>query len=241
MWSITGEELATTSPEEIKDSKSLRHHLCKLHGYPMCIQRLLHEGCSLSDSMKLDGGMEIQLVLVSISTPEQHREATAELVACASWPGGMETARLLLNAGVDSDMCDEDGNTALARAAETGHARMVRLLLEAGANKDLANRYDNTPLMCAVAGGHVEIVHALLDADADKHAQDLFGDTPLICAAQGRHVEIVRLLLAAGVHKDQQGHEDATALSIAAENNDVEIGLLSRTCRMLGACMQRLA
>jgi ankyrin repeat protein len=50
------------------------------------------------------------------------------------WPGGVEVARALIEAGADVNNQCEHGRTALHMAAAWGHADSVRLLLENGAD-----------------------------------------------------------------------------------------------------------
>ena len=59
--------------------------------------------------------------------------------------------RSLLEAGVEKDLAEKDGYTALMMAADHGHKDVVRLLLEAGADKDLADHRGHTAVMMASA------------------------------------------------------------------------------------------
>ena len=47
-------------------------------------------------------------------------------------------AQMLLEAGADKDLANDDGFTAVFIAFEHGHLEVVRLLLESGADRDLA-------------------------------------------------------------------------------------------------------
>ena len=63
--------------------------------------------------------MDLQLVLLALSTEVQQMEAAKELLqACTQ--GGLELARMLLEAGANKNAedHDEDGNTALMLTAE---------------------------------------------------------------------------------------------------------------------------
>lgn len=70
-------------------------------------------------------------VRASVSIPDQ-TGATA-LHHSIRAGGGIETTRMLLEAGVDPDVQDDGGRTALMLAAERGMEEEVRLLLEFGA------------------------------------------------------------------------------------------------------------
>ena len=117
-----GEELAAISPEEIEDVRALKLYLRDLHGFPFCLQQLLHNNSILDDSSKPEGPAEIQLVLLQVkSKSERHSMACAELLEiCTAQTDLPKTARLLLKAGVDVNLCDKRGGTPLMHAAAKG-------------------------------------------------------------------------------------------------------------------------
>ena len=101
---ISGEELPPISPENVRDIRDLKHELCNLHGFPTCLQQLLHKGKRLDDSTKidslkdgnsslitflaqpdvLDAPIHLQIVLATASTAEELRETTKMFrAACA--------------------------------------------------------------------------------------------------------------------------------------------------------------
>ena len=59
----------------------------------------------------------------------------------------VEAARYLVELGVDVNAADEEGNTALHRAALNGLDPVVQLLVERGASIDVTNKLGQTPLM----------------------------------------------------------------------------------------------
>jgi hypothetical protein len=72
----------------------------------------------------------------------QYFDSGAALI-CAASAGSDGAAGVLLEAGVDVDVTDADGHSALARAAEHGRTEMVTFLLAAGA--DLETKVRKTP------------------------------------------------------------------------------------------------
>ena len=194
--SIAGEELASVSTQEVKYISALKHMLRRLHGFPLCMQRLLSDtGSILNDSLKLEGDAEIQLVLLSLSTGNLCNEAALELISCASEPGHLKTARMLLEAGVNKDICRQRGKTVLMHAAQNGQLEIAQLLVEASADIDARDWDRETALMYACDSGHVEIVRLLLEAGADNDLSDLNGNTALVHASARGHTEISRLLM----------------------------------------------
>ena len=192
IWKLSGQELPAVSTEEISNVLDLKASLRSLHGFPMCVQRVLHNGNSLDNSTKLDVPIGLQLVLLAFSTEEQQAEAAKELAeSCGK--GDLKVARLLLEAGASKNAEDGEGNTVLMLAAQSGHVEIVRLLLEADADKDLLDSNGCTALMLSAEKGHVKTARLLLQAGANKDRQDRKGNTALMLTADNDHVETARL------------------------------------------------
>ena len=65
--------------------------------------------------------------------------------------------------GVDINIQDDIGTTALMLAAENGSMEIVKYLIENGADVNLKNYYADTALIHAVWSGEIEIVRLFLD------------------------------------------------------------------------------
>jgi GNAT superfamily N-acetyltransferase len=78
-----------------------------------------------------------------------------------------DIAVTLIEAGVDLDARNADGNTALLRAACEGRAELASVLVRVGAKLDLQNHDGYSALILAKRRGHREIVDLLLAAGAD--------------------------------------------------------------------------
>ena len=222
VWRVSGEELAAIRSNEVFSVKDLRKHLCKLHGFPTCIQVVLYKGNTLHDSVRLETSIDVQLVLVPLSYPsERQLEAANELTdACAH--GQVEVVQLLMQAGVDKNLQDGLGEAALIRAARAGRLEIMHLLLEAYADKDLQDNSGDSALISAAEAGHCEIVCCLLETGADKNLLDRNRDKARTCAARNGHVEIVELLTATAEDQKGQSHSKALALFEAANNGNVQ-------------------
>ena len=77
----------------------------------------------------------------------------------------------------DIDAVDENGSTALHRAARKGDVSKVERLVAAGANVDArtARARDSTPLMLATLFKHFDVLRLLLDRGADIDTCDAHG------------------------------------------------------------------
>jgi ankyrin repeat protein len=143
--------------------------------------------------------------------------------------GGVpECLRMLIDAGAEIDVRDNDGRRALQVAAAVGHEDLAAILRAAGASTagvveeelrraadegDLARVRDliaagadinapgphgHTALMAAANKGHAEVVRALLESGADPRAEADFHYGALYSAVWRGHTEIVRILITAG-------------------------------------------
>ena len=92
--------------------------------------------------------------------------------------------RMLIAAGVPIDARDENGDTALHKAAggDWSNPTAVRLLLEFGAQPELINDAGDTPLHLAACQGSLSSVTALLAAGADPLHRDRQGETSITLA-----------------------------------------------------------
>jgi len=110
------------------------------------------------------------------------------------------TAVLLKAKGIDVNLADIYGRTALCWAAFRGHTEIVQALLQAeGIDVNLADKYVQTPLYWAALRGHTKTVQALLKAEGiGVNLADNYGQTPLYWAEYCGHTETVQALLQAG-------------------------------------------
>jgi len=111
-------------------------------------------------------------------------------------PGvAVPVAQLLLQAGADAGIVNNEGNSALMLAAERGMPVLIPALVKGGADIN-ARGSDGTALGLAAEKGETAVVKALLEANADPNLGNKDNQTPLMKAAQRDHVEIIALLLA---------------------------------------------
>ena len=134
VWRPSGQELATLNAEDFKDLGSVKKHLSEQCGFPVYLQKLMHGGRLLTDDAELEGAMDLQLVLLTISSlPRRFNAVAARDLASAAAKNHIHAVRCLLEAGAETDYGDWSGRRALMFASESGHVEMVRLLLQAGA------------------------------------------------------------------------------------------------------------
>ncbi|CAE7395722.1 unnamed protein product [Symbiodinium natans] len=233
VFQVSGQELVTMRTEELDDVLALKRHLRTVYGFPVSIQQLLHHGSHLIDSSdltQLEMPMDVQVVLSGLSSVEQKREASTELLEYAATQGHLQVARFLLEAGADKDVRDvrdvhdgHYGDTPLISASVNGHAEVVGFLLEAGAAKNVQGFGGATALSAASRKGHVRVAGLLLESGADPNIQDQVGSTALHHASDAGHAEIVRLLVDADADKDAHDKNAGNAALIFTSSYSGEL------------------
>lgn len=90
----------------------------------------------------------------------------------AAYQNHDDVTKVLMDAGADVNLADENGVTALAMAAYNGYYDVVKILTESDeegnkrTNIDQADNYGESPLGKAAACGHVQVVLILMQVQA---------------------------------------------------------------------------
>ena len=120
------------------------------------VNMISHDG---STALILASGIQ-QDVIVPPGTnvnSKKYRNGVRRLLS--SLKRSTECISLLIQAGADVNRRDNNGRTALIRAAEQYNPRSIDLLLQAGADVNTAANYGNTPLMEATISGRLFTVN----------------------------------------------------------------------------------
>ena len=129
----------------------------------------------------------------------RHLVKSGEALALATKANFVVIVSLLIEAGVNLNYQDDQGETALHVAARFGQGQCARALLQGSrdqkAETDLAeNTFGWTPLFIASVDGHINVVELLIKAGADLERLDSSGWTAKEHAALRGHIDIARLL-----------------------------------------------
>lgn len=124
--------------------------------------------------------------------------------------GDTLSAEVLIQAGANADLPDEEGRRPLHEAAFFGHLDMIDMLLRYGVLLDAPiHPFGFTALFLAVQQGRHETVHYLLEHGARVSVEDvLSGQGLLHIAAMNNDIKMLGLLIAAGAnvfHEDRRG------------------------------------
>lgn len=129
----------------------------------------------------------------------KHMSKSGEVLALAVKANFVVIVRLLVEAGVDLDYQDDQGETALHVAARFGHTECASILLE-GSDSQKAdteigeNTFGWTPLFVACVDGRISTVKLLIAAKVDLERFDTDGWTAKEHAALRGHMDIALAL-----------------------------------------------
>lgn len=101
---------------------------------------------------------------------------------------------------VNFDYADNNGQTALHKAAKSGEVVIVKMLIKVGADKNKQDRSGDTPLHIAIKNGYSDVVKELLlgGDKVDLEIKNNDGNTPFYQAVKSNYKLIVELLISKG-------------------------------------------
>ena len=172
-------------------------------------------------------GLFVAIILVSTAllliTAGKARAETADERELRDHAAGnnLQSVQTLLAQGVNPNVPDHNGRTAVHHAADKANALVLKALLEAGGNPDAQDTSGSTPLHLAADFPYVELdsqlsVRVLLSYMADPDLADREGRTPLHLVARNHHqATSVRDLLSSGAEPDKADRLGDTAFHYA--------------------------
>jgi len=113
-----------------------------------------------------------------------------------------KVTEILAQPRVNTELTDENGETALIAACNHGHIEIVDALLQCGCNINATTDTGSTALMAAANFNDVEVIETLIRAGADLNMQDENGATALFMASENDHCGVVATLLRAGAEAE---------------------------------------
>lgn len=138
--------------------------------------------------------------------------------------GNWDLAQVLLDAGADANMTDDEGATQIGELAAYNEAEAVEFLLGRGAQLEAQDSLGRTILYRAVAAGNLELCGMLLKRGANARGKSKDDeDTILGLAAAVGEADIVNVLLQWGANTEDKDGRWRTPLFIAASAGEVDV------------------
>ena len=207
---------------EIADVRNKMHEVYKVVRAGDCMQ--LH-----ADVAKPEAEEDIEDVEAVVK-----RDGGGHALEVAAENGRIATVKRLLAVGGSGGggggvnvnwQRENNGATAVYRAASLGHLSVLSTLLHHNANPNLAQTFTGcTPMFMAAQQGHFDVVKLLLEHGADQDtARITDGGTPMLMAAEKGHFDVLKLLLEHGADPNTARITDGgTPIHMPAENGQLD-------------------
>ena len=137
--------------------------------------------------------------------------------------GNIDIVSGMISDGININLQDIRGYTALMIASRNGYDNIVDLLIKSKANINLQNDAGSSALIFASARGNDKVVDLLLKAGANINLYDKNEQTALILASQMGRYKVVELLVKAGSKIDLQDNKGNTALMLSFTNGKYKV------------------
>ena len=109
----------------------------------------------------------------------------------ATTMGNVQSMNMLIKHGINVNITDINGFSALHLASSRNKVNAVNLILKTeGVNLNLANKNGYTPILTAIENGHIEILQSLLDANASLDVINKKGETAYKIAERKDNTQI---------------------------------------------------
>jgi ankyrin repeat protein len=116
----------------------------------------------------------------------------------AAQNGNLDLIKRMIKDGIDINIQDEYGWTALQLASRKGHLDVVKFLIEYGADLNAQNDDGWTALHLASLNRCLDIVKVLIEAGSDLNIKTCGGSSALYVANDNNYLDVVRVLIEAG-------------------------------------------
>ena len=158
-------------------------------------------------------------LLISLNALPAPPDSALQMLAKAARLGDVKTTEMLLSAGVNPNVPNQQGLTPLSYAVLFDHRDVAALLLAHHADPNGGvtggTSVDETPLQTAVSMGNLRLAWTLITAGAQVDARSKGGRTALHFAVVGSHLDMIRLLIGKGARVGTRDTEGTSPLDDA--------------------------
>lgn len=150
-------------------------------------------------------------------------EEQSTLLLLAAHIGCIESIKHYLNSGLDVDLANNKGMTALLTAVQQNRPDMISLLADYRANLNKPNTEGGLPICIAANKGSLEVVDMLIRKGANLDLVEADDNhTAVYAAAEAGHLSVLTLLINARANINIPDISGTTPLFVVARKGDLE-------------------
>ncbi|XP_068615407.1 ankyrin repeat and death domain-containing protein 1B-like [Brachionichthys hirsutus] len=177
----------------------------------------------------------VQLLLQRRVKVDQKDKFGMAPIHLAAWFGSLDILKLLVQAGAEQKIENEEGLNIMHCAAINNHTDIAEYIIEDLQMKELdkEDMSGNRAFALAAEHGCVDVLVMLMETyHMDTMKPNKKGDTPLHSAARNGHLDVVDLLLLSFDTRDEVNMDGETALYQATDNSQERcvLALLEAGC-----------
>lgn len=105
-----------------------------------------------------------------------------------------EQAELLIAAGANINVRDDEGMTPLHLAAKNGYEDVAKIFIDKGADVNATDNQKQTPLHSAAENGQAEMCEMLLNNGAELKVLDIARRSPEMLARRNEHFQVLTVI-----------------------------------------------
>ncbi|XP_037536997.1 ankyrin repeat and death domain-containing protein 1B [Nematolebias whitei] len=232
----TKEMLLETEKQFMEAAKKNDVETMKYLGKSLNINaRNLHHRTALHFAVAGKNNEAVQFLLQRRVKVDQKDKYGVAPIHLAAWFGSLEILKLLVQAGAEQKVENEEGLNIMHCAAINNHTGIIEYIINDLQMKEL-DRDDQSghrPFALAAEHGCVDMLQILMEPyNMATMKPNQRGDTPLHLAARNGHLDAVQLLLQSFDTRDEVNTDGETALYQAADSGQEEcvLALLEAGC-----------
>ncbi|KAL0333582.1 UNVERIFIED_CONTAM: hypothetical protein Sangu_1514400 [Sesamum angustifolium] len=206
-------------------------HVASFLGDEQMVKLLLHKGAN-KDVRNKSGKTAYDLAAENGHNKLFDALRLGDNLAVAARKGEVRTIVRLLENGASINGRDQNGWTALHRAAFKGRIDAARALIEKGIDVNAKDEDGYTALHCAAESGQADVIELLVKKGAEIEARTNKGVTSLQIAESLQYSGIIRILVHGGGVRDgsKQNLDQFPAKGVAGREKD--IGVIKKKSRI---------
>jgi ankyrin repeat protein len=166
----------------------------------------------------------VRMLLAHGADPALQTSAGMAALHSAATAGHADVCKMLLEAGCELDVRDNNGITPLAKAVNKGHVHLVELLHKQwGADLSIKSITGDTLLHAAANHGHSASIEYLVHHGLDINAVTVHAVTAIQIAVQKGNTAAVQTLLDHGASTTAGLHDGENALMVAVKEGHADV------------------